>query len=232
MKKTLFTLLLFLFSFAVICGQSIKIVPKKIVYRIPNSQKEDDNLEIIYPRIKSKVSNNVKKNFNNSISYWRIFQTTLKDELEDGGTYLYEYKIYLNQNNILGIQLIQESMGAYPWTNRADLLIDLRTGKEVKFGDVFKRTKLRQLFNKIKPQFEKEKQRAIDQGNEYDVEDDEYRLKDLEDFTISKKGVTFHYNFGFAFGRLALQPEGKYFFSWKEIKPFIKRNGLLGKFIR
>lgn len=231
MKKLIFIIILTLISITFIWGQSVKIVPKKIVYQIPNSVRVDDYLEVVYPQIKSKINKSVKKNLHKTISYWNNWGSTLKEELEDGGNYLYNYQIQFNQNNLLQIQLIQEGSAAYPWTNRIVLLVDLRTGKEIKFKDVFKRNTQKHLFNKIKPQFEKERQKAISEGSEYDVEDDKYKLRNMEDFTISKKGVTFHYDFGFAFGRLASQPKGKYFFSWKQIKPFIKRGGLLQKFI-
>ena len=31
---------------------------------------------------------------------------------------------------------------------------------------------------------------------------------------------------------IAVHPAGLYFFTWNEVKPFIKRGGLLAKFIR
>ncbi len=232
MKKLLFGIISILIVAQFCAAQSIKIVPKKVVYKIPDSQKENDNLEIIYPKIKSKVISMVRKNLAETLNYWRNFQTNLKSELTDSGTSLYNYEINYNQKHILDITLIKESMGAYPWTNRVNLLIGLRTGKEIFAKNVFKKNCLQKLLRKAKPKFDFELQKAIDDGYAYDVQDAKYELEDLDNFSVAKKGLTFNYDFGFAYGRLAAQPAGRYFFTWKELRPFIKKGGLFAQFVK
>jgi hypothetical protein len=43
--------------------------------------------------------------------------------------------------------------------------------------------------------------------------------------------VTFLYDAGFPHAIQALEPNGNYFFSYAELRPFIKKDGLLGTFI-
>jgi hypothetical protein len=47
----------------------------------------------------------------------------------------------------------------------------------------------------------------------------------VEKFSVSNRGVTFLYDYGFPHVSLALQPEGRYFFSWAELKPFLAPYG-------
>jgi hypothetical protein len=55
-------------------------------------------------------------------------------------------------------------------------------------------------------------------------------VKDLNEFSVSDKGVTFLFDAGFPHAIQALQPEGEYFFSYAEIRPYIKRDGPLSVF--
>jgi hypothetical protein len=57
-----------------------------------------------------------------------------------------------------------------------------------------------------------------------------YKAENLSDFTVSNKGITFHYDYGFPHVALALQPDGEYFFSWTTLKPYIKSSGLFSQF--
>ena len=53
-----------------------------------------------------------------------------------------------------------------------------------------------------------------------------------KNFPISDEGVTFYYDYGFPHVIQALAPDGQYFFKWAELKPFIKPDGLLARFVR
>ncbi|MCI0524896.1 MAG: hypothetical protein L0Y75_06490 [Acidobacteria bacterium] len=56
--------------------------------------------------------------------------------------------------------------------------------------------------------------------------------ENLDDFSVNITGVTFLYDFGFPHVVKALEPSGRYFFSYEGLKQYIKRDGLLGVFIR
>ena len=63
-------------------------------------------------------------------------------------------------------------------------------------------------------------------------ENTDFTVENLDKFSVSDKGITFWYDYGFPHVILALQPEGRYFFSWAELKPFIRRASLLARFNR
>ena len=59
-----------------------------------------------------------------------------------------------------------------------------------------------------------------------------YTIENLDDFEVGTKGVTFLYDAGYPHVIQAFEPNGRYFFSYSELKPFIKREGPLGQFIQ
>jgi hypothetical protein len=76
-----------------------------------------------------------------------------------------------------------------------------------------------------------------DSGNDREtardlLKDLKIKASDLDDFSISDKGVTFLYDAEFPHVVQAFQPVGQYFFSFAELKPYIKRSGPLAMFIQ
>jgi hypothetical protein len=55
-----------------------------------------------------------------------------------------------------------------------------------------------------------------------------FGVNNLDEFSVSDKGVTFLYDAHFRHAIRALQPGGEYFFSYAELRPYIRRNGPLG----
>ena len=62
--------------------------------------------------------------------------------------------------------------------------------------------------------------------------ENKYTLENLDDFSISDKGITFQYDYGFAHAIQALQPDGTYFFTFAQLKPYIKKTGVFGQFVK
>jgi hypothetical protein len=62
--------------------------------------------------------------------------------------------------------------------------------------------------------------------------DTDLTFKDLSEFSIAAKGITFHYDYGFPHVIAAAEPPGEYFLNWSELRPFVKSGGLLARFIR
>jgi hypothetical protein len=59
----------------------------------------------------------------------------------------------------------------------------------------------------------------------------EFKVEHLNDFSVGDKGVTFLYDAGYPHVIKAFEPDGQYFFSYAELKPYIKPNGPLGQFL-
>lgn len=248
-KFLLFLLLLTAFSPNAFT-QSVTVKPKKVVYTRKGKDvpKEKRTFDITYPIISGAISTAAKKKLENTISYWRVFKTTLQENL---GEYHWlselSYKLNYNKNGILDIALTQEGVGAYPDEQTVDLVIDLKTGAPVEFNDVFKAATAENLASLIDKKLAVEKAKIIqeiDRNNFGDataeekaadkeqVNDLKFTVENLKEFSIGDKGATFIYDAGFPHVIQALEPEGRYFFNWAQLKPFIRRNGLLARFVR
>lgn len=231
-------------------AQSVVVKPKKIVYTRKGKDipKEKKTFDVTYPVISGAISPAAKKKLENTISYWRVFETTLAENL---GEYhwlsaLY-YKINYNKNGVLDIALSQEGVGAYPDGQTVNLALDLKTGAQIKFADVFQKSSSGKLAALADKKLSVEKAKIIeeiDKGGFGEAGDGEkaanteqvgglkFTAKDLEEFSVGDKGVTFIFDAGFPHVIQALAPEGRYFFSWMQLKPFIRRDGLLARFVR
>jgi hypothetical protein len=58
-----------------------------------------------------------------------------------------------------------------------------------------------------------------------------FEVENLAEFSVSGSGITFLYDAGFPHVIRAFAPRGEYFFSYAALKPYIKRDGLLGQFV-
>ncbi len=225
-----------------ISAQSVTVTAEEITYQrkaenLPDSKKE---FTVRYPRF-SGLSVSAMENLTASVDYWKIFKTTLKENLSDY-TWLesFDYNVTYNKNFILAIELSMEGSGAYPDGTTKRLLFDLRSGKRIFTRDVFQ--DIPGLLLKIDKEQKAEIARQLaevkkDSGAEDAAElrrmvkEHSYSASKFEEFAVSDAGVVFHYDYGFPHAVAALQPSGTYFFSWRSLRGHIKRNGLLGKFI-
>ncbi len=251
MKKTFAAFLLTLAVVAVGFAQTVTITPKKTVYTRKGKVtiKEKRTFVVTYPQTSGAIPVNAKKNLDNSISYWKVFGTTLREnQTESDWLSEMSYKVNYNKNGILDIALTQEGSGAYPDSSTIEKVIDLKTGNQVKFADVFKANALADFAKLVNGKLSVEKKdiiQRIDKGEFGDENDKEandalkqqlnelnFTAETFDEFSISDQGVTIIYDAGFPHVIQAAQPDGRYFFKWAEVKPFIKLDGLLGKFVR
>ena len=245
--KTLFVLLA-IFAFASVAfAQTLVIKPQKKVYTRKGKVefKEKRTFTVTYPLFNGTMSVAAKKTLANTISYWKVFGTTLAENI-DGDTWLDEasYKVNYNKNGIFDISLTMEGSAAYPDSQTFDLVVNLKTGEQAKFADVFKadnefakmvdkklKVEIAAMIKRIdKGEFTDNGKEANDSVKEQ-LNGLEFTAETFNEFSVSDKGVTILYDAGFPHVIQAAQPDGRYFFTWAEAKPFIKSGGLLGKFI-
>jgi hypothetical protein len=173
------------------------------------------------------------------LSYEKNFDFKIQDELRE--IYWMEtadYTVNYNKNFVLDVTLFVEGSGAYSSSSTKHLIVNTKTGTRVKPSDVF--TNLNGLAalgkealkNEIKADTERLKKEEPDfiPGEYFNKAD--FTTENLWVFTVSDKGITFHYDYGFPHVAQALQPDGDYFFSWSKLKPFIKKSGLFGQFVK
>lgn len=251
--KYLLALLMICALSSIAFAQTITFTPKKTVYTRKGkvSFKEKRTFTVTYPLFNGTMTAAAKKKLENTISYWRVFETTLKENLTDSD-WLYElsYKVNYNKNGVLDIALHQEGSGAYPDGSTVEVIADLKTGEQIKFADAFKADSLTTFAEMVDKKLSVEKTGMIqridkgefDDGGKPDKEADDalkeslnglsFTAESFDQFSISVKGVTIIYDAGFPHVIQAAQPDGQYFFTWAELKPFIKPDGLLARFVR
>lgn len=251
MKKVILALSLMLMAASIGSAQIVKITPKKTVYTRRGRQvpKEKQTFIVTYPLVSGAIPAAIKKKLENTISYWRVFETTLRENQDEDWLYELSYQVNYNKNGVLDIALTQEGSAAYPDQSTVDLVVDLKTGEPVKFGDAFKADSLAKFAEMVDKKLSAEKTaviRRIDKGEYDDGKPDKegndslkeqlnglsFTAETFDQYSVGDKGVTIIYDAGFPHVIQAAQPDGRYFFTWAELKPFIKPGGLLGKFVR
>ena len=250
MRKLSLAFVLLLVVASINFAQTVTVTPKKTVYtrRGKVTSKEKRNFTVTYPVVAGAIPLAAKKKLNDTISYWRVFDTTLAENLGDYD-WLYEmsYAVNYNKNGVLDIALTMDGAGAYPDQSTRNLVVDLKTGEQVKFADAFKTDALDKFAPLVDAKLKtevKEIIKSIDEDKSSgNTKEDNDSLKEqlnalsftpesFNEFSVSDKGVTIFYEAGFPHVIQALEPAGNYFFTWAEAKPFIKPDGLLGRFVR
>lgn len=241
MKRSLFIFILLLVFAPAAFSQTVVVTPKKTVYRRPKPLMNfKKSFTVIRPRVKG-LSAALNKKVETAISYEKNARFNLKEELTEI-QWLEEasYEVNYNKNGILDVTIWLSGSGAYPSVYQKTVVVNLKTGAQVRPQDVF--TNLGRLAATVKEaqqeeiktateEYKKDPETADFDGAEY-FRDADFTVKNLDEFTVSDKGVTFIYNYGFPHVVLALEPEGRFFYSWAELKPFIRRDGLLARFAR
>jgi hypothetical protein len=241
MKNKIFIIAALIAAFStIVFGQSVTITPRKVTYKRSKPLSEYKKTFVInYPKIRG-LSPTLTKKVENILSYERVFDFTVKEEIgEIQWLSEADYEVDYNKNGILGVTLRIDGSGAYPDGSVKSIIINLKTGDKVRPADVFIR--LNELVAKGKKAQQAEVKQAIIDIKKEDPETDEparlfektnFTLKDLNEFSINDKGVTFWHDYSFPHVIRALEPEGRYFFSWAELKSFIKPGSVFAQFVR
>jgi hypothetical protein len=241
MKNKIFIIAALIAAFStIVFGQSVTVTARKVTYKRPKPVSEYKKTFVInYPKIKG-LSPALTRKVENTLNYERVFNFTVKEEigdiqwLEEAG-----FDVEYNKNGILAVELRIDGSGAYPDGSIKPILIDLKTGEKIRLQDVF--INLNGLVVKGKKVQQAEVKQAIIDIKKNDPETEDpaslfkekiFTVKDLNEFSISDKGVTLWYDYSFPHVIRALEPEGRYFFSWAELKPFIKPGSLFAQFVR
>ena len=187
----------------------------------------------VLPKIKSTLD--LKNVFGDSLE-------EIRSEFEES-FWLTEitYKVNYNANFILDITFFQSGVGAYPDTQVEHRIINLKTGALLNAADVFKSASLEALVKLVEGPIRAELRKGIKKyGRDEDatkqlkktLQEAKFGRENLDNFSVNNKGVTFLYDFGFPHVFKALEPSGRYFFSYESLKEHIKPDGLLGVFVR
>jgi hypothetical protein len=222
-------------------AQGVRIAPQKRMYRrqikdLPDYKK---TFTVISPKF-TGLSAAARQNIGKVLDYERVFEIKLAEEIKETH-WLSElsYEVNYNKHNILAITLTISGVGAYPDSWSKTFVVNLATGERVKAPGVFqglpelltavRRVEQAELKKHIKGLGEEFPQEQYDAGL---VNGKHVQIDDLDQFRLDDKGVTFVYDYGFPHVIEALQPDGLFFLSWAQLRPYIRREGLLGRFVR
>lgn len=212
--------------------------PPKIARQFPNRK----TAVVVYPVISGLSDPEVLRKVRATLSFKNIFDYTLDEYRNDSWLSEFGYTVNYNRDSMLDITFRQSGMAAYPVEQEKHFLIDLRNGQIVKAADVFEAGKLNELtaladqaLQKEITRLAKENAASRDDADQKEsikgaYENLKFEQQNLDDFIVGPKGLTFLYDAGFPHVIQALQPGGRYFFSYTALKDFIRRDGLLGRF--
>ncbi|HUQ31213.1 MAG TPA: hypothetical protein VM095_03790 [Pyrinomonadaceae bacterium] len=193
---------------------------------------------VSYPVIIGPKNSAVLRKIRALFDFKNIFGSSLAEYRAETWLSEFDYKVNYNRNFILDITFTQDGSGAYPDTNTRHFSINLKNGELIKAADAFSSSSLDELAALVDEKLQAENQATIrDSGDDREtardlLKDLKIKASDLNDFSISEKGVTFLYDAKFPHMVQALAPTGEYFFSFAELKPYIKREGPLARFLQ
>jgi hypothetical protein len=237
LRTVLLTLMVALASSAAV-AQTVTIIPKKTIHRRPKPQVDFKKTFSIRSPIAKASTPALSQKITASISPIKVLEINLKEEI---GEYQWleeaDYKILFNQQGVLCVELWMTGTAAYPDSVTKTVVVDITKGARLGVTDVLKDLEKLVPLVKKKQRAEitaatKEMKSDPDAKPEELFSETNFTVEDFKDFAIDATGVTFMYDYGFPHVLEALQPEGKYHFAWAELKPFIRSDGLLARFVR
>lgn len=151
------------------------------------------------------------------------------------GTLGVNYTVNYDKNNILSITLISFGAGAYPYSSIHTYNFDLFAGEQINITDIVKKEKLENLKEILNQNLQKNKDEKTKglSGDCYDCEEyykeSEIKTEDMLEngfFTLTQRGIYFHYDFGLAYAEHACEPVSNIFMSYQELDGFLhKKDG-------
>jgi hypothetical protein len=152
------------------------------------------------------------------------------------------YVVNYNQKSVLQLTYTREGMGAYPSSNDSYGAVDLQTGQPIEAADLFTPTGLSKVQVTLNQMMATRIQQAIvEKTKEYQLEPDhlksnlagkQFEANDLNKFVIGEKGITFIYDFDFPHVSKALEPDGKFFLSYAQLKLNLQTKGVAARLSR
>jgi hypothetical protein len=200
--------------------------PRKVVLHYPKLSGLTDptvlqkvQMAIDLSAVLEEPLDQIKQNYNQS--YWLTDLT---------------YQVNYNQNGIFDITYTISGVGAYSTTSEKQISVSLVSGKVLRAEDLFKVESLGVLARMLDQALQAEVKAGIAKlkAAEPDVDAEDifrnprFRVRHLNNFSITPQGVTFRYNYGFPHVALAYEPAGRFAMTYAELQPYLKPKGVLG----
>lgn len=193
---------------------------------------------IHYPVVRGPQNSEVLRKVRSLLNLKNVFDTSIDEYRQDTWLTELDYEINYNRNYILDITFTQSGVAAYPDVHTKHFAINLKTGELIKASDAFTSPSLGTLAELLDGKLKAEIKQILKEnpGEKENAEilfgELKYKVSDLDDFSISARGITFLFDAGFPHAVQALEPNGRYFFSYTELQRLIKPDGPLAVFVR
>jgi hypothetical protein len=219
-------------------AQTVVITPRKTIYRRPKPQYVFKKTFTVRRPVAKASTPALSRKITTAISPEKVLDLNVREEMSEY-QWLEEadYKVLFNQNGVLSLELWMVGTAAYPDSVTKRIVINIANGNKVRPGDVFKDLPtLGRLVKKVQATEVATATREMKSDPDARPEDlfaeTNFTETDFDQFSVNAKGVTFYYDYGFPHVLEALQPAGEYHFSWAQMKPFVRSDGLLARFVR
>ena len=205
---------------------------------------EKQRATVTYPIISGLKDAKVLVRIQSILQVKNIFDSSIAQYREDNWLKEFSYRVNYNKNNILDVTFTQDGSGAYPDTQTRHFAIDLMNGSVIKASNVFVTGKLPELQAMVNEKLQSELKEILEslRDSKSDPEDVriaseaqealDYKSEDLDNFEVGAKGITFLYDAGYPHVIQAFEPDGRYFFSYSELRSYLKPDGPLGQFVQ
>ena len=211
----------------------------RLARQFPDRRRAVVNLPVVSGLSDPRVLRKVRA----ALDLKNVFETSLAEYRADAWLSELDFKVNYNRRHILDVSFWQEGSGAYPDTQHKHLAVSLRTGDVLRAQDVFEPASLYALAGMANEKLRAEvagQVKVVDEDK--DVEDKaslkealaglSFNVEHLDDFEVGEAGVTFLYDAGFPHVIQAIQPDGRYFFTYAQLAPYVRRDGPLGVFLK
>jgi len=197
-----------------------------------------------YPTLRGLDNPQTLKKVQTLLAVKNVFGISLNEYREDAWLEEFDYKVGYNKNYLFDVTFSQSGMGAYPDSQSKHFIISLRTGNVITAADAFDGKGLPKLAQTVDAKLQAEIREIINDlasDKELDNEQREslkstlselkFKLENLDEFEVGAKGITFLFDAGFPHVIQALQPDGRYLFSFAALKPYIRSDGPLAPLV-
>jgi hypothetical protein len=195
---------------------------------------------VTYPVISGLADAQALRQVRSLLDVKNVFDSSLDDYRQDTWLEEFSYRVNYHRNHILDMTFTQSGTGSYPDTHTKHFVIDLKDGNVIKAPEAFLNDKLESLATLVNNKLQAELKQILKE-NSGDAEDTriikeskevlEFKVENLDEFSVGTKGITFLYDAGYPHAIKAFEPSGRYFFPYSELKTYIKRDGPLGQFV-
>lgn len=226
---------------SVCLAQGVTITKKTVRYTRPKPRMDfKKTFTIEFPVVKASTPA-LSKKIERSISPLSVLGISIKEEMSE---YQWldasEFEVKYNSNGVICVSHFMEGTAAYPSGMTRNVVVDAKTGMVAKPAAVF--TNIPGLIAMIrKDQKDEIAASIIEIKKETDWQEPnperlfvnaEFKAGNLDGFLVSADGVMFEYSYGFPRVIRAIEPAGQFSYTWEQIKPYIKRGGLLARVAR